>query len=98
GAVAQPAPELHERLRVQVHQLVTRVLPERGGHGGGVERAQLTRSPRAAALTRVLGEATRKRVGRRLAGDVQRREPAGAEVDRVNDEHVARDVPRWPVE
>ena len=69
------------------------ILLEHAGDLPGVERSQLGRRPRAAATPRVIGEPPGDRVGGRLALlDAQRGEPARAEVDRVKDQHVARDL------
>jgi hypothetical protein len=93
ATVAEPASELVERTGVQAHQLVRGILVQDVRDGGGVEPAQLGRSPRAAVGARVIGQASRKRVRRRLAAvEPQRREPARAEVDRVEHEHVPGDL------
>ena len=92
-------PEVAQRLRVERHQLVIARLAERVGDLLGAHRAQLGGRPRAGGP-----EAVGERPGdREVAGDrvplmvdalAQRREPARAEVDRVERQEVRRDVRR----
>ena len=74
--------ELAQRAREQRHQLVGRVLAEGGRDRGRLDRRQLGRRPRPAGAQGGLDRAE----AREPAGLAQGREPAGAEVDRVERE------------
>ena len=82
-----------ERLGVEPGQAMCRVEAERVADRAGVERAQLRLGPWAFGA-RVGGEPLGQRVGR----GAQLAEPARAEVDRVEDQDVARDVRRRALE
>ena len=78
--------EVVERVGEQCHQLVVGVLAERRGDRRRVERAQLGGGP-CAVLREAVAQAERDRpVARAFVALAQRREPAGAEVDRVERE------------
>ncbi len=78
---------------------MSRRLTEDGGNIGGSQATELPGSPRAAARPRMLGERARDRHRAGVAlRQLEGGKPARAEVDGVEDEHVARHLLRLAVQ
>ncbi len=92
-AVAEEAAEVSERLGIEAHQRMARLLAEHGRQLVCLERAQLLVGPRPVGAEAVGECPGNGEVPRPAAPLAERREPARAEVDRVEGEQVGRDIP-----
>ena len=81
-------PRSRSASRVEAHQRMARLLAEHAGQLGGLERAQLLVRPRPVGAKPVGERPGDREVARAARPLAQRREPARAEVDRVEREQV----------